>query len=195
MYKIYLLSDNIGVTAIRALAKSRGYVNDCEVTPANEPARKRRNFVLLRSGSVFTCFLLDIIYISIWMIWMNLRGEYEEQKRMRRTQHIYAMRVEFGDDRTTEVERNSDDGWWPDNVPSVHVNAEKLAPLLVGRKLNGCVRHNARHSGRVAAVQTAETFRLVGDAQEVDDRSKREWFVFTVFGNNKYKGCGVPNGM
>uniref|UniRef100_A0A1B0A8R8 Uncharacterized protein n=1 Tax=Glossina pallidipes TaxID=7398 RepID=A0A1B0A8R8_GLOPL len=34
------------VTAIRALAKSNGYVKDWEVMPANEPAKKRFTLVL-----------------------------------------------------------------------------------------------------------------------------------------------------
>lgn len=33
---------SLGVTAIRALAKSNGYVSAWDVNPANEPARKRR---------------------------------------------------------------------------------------------------------------------------------------------------------
>lgn len=41
LYPVYL-----SVTAIRALAKSRGYVIDCDVTPASDPAKNLRPFVL-----------------------------------------------------------------------------------------------------------------------------------------------------
>lgn len=41
LYPVYL-----SVTAIRALAKSNGYVKDWEVMPANEPAKKRFTLVL-----------------------------------------------------------------------------------------------------------------------------------------------------
>lgn len=36
------------VTANRALAKSNGYVKDCDVIPANEPAKNLLPFVLLQ---------------------------------------------------------------------------------------------------------------------------------------------------
>lgn len=44
---LYLYSEYLSVTAMRALAKSNGYVNDCEVIPASDPAKNRRPLVLL----------------------------------------------------------------------------------------------------------------------------------------------------
>ena len=41
-----LYPDFLSVTAIRALARSKGYVRVCEVIPAKAPAQKRRSFVL-----------------------------------------------------------------------------------------------------------------------------------------------------
>lgn len=42
----YLYAVYLSVTAIRARAKSKGYVQDCDVIPAREPAKNRRAFVL-----------------------------------------------------------------------------------------------------------------------------------------------------
>lgn len=44
------------MTAIRARAKSNGYVNDCDVMPANEPAKKRRPLVFVPSLSTCSTF-------------------------------------------------------------------------------------------------------------------------------------------
>lgn len=60
LYPVYL-----SVTAIRALAKSNGYVNDCDVMPASEPAKNRRPLVLYkqtRRTQRQICILLRILH-------------------------------------------------------------------------------------------------------------------------------------
>lgn len=175
------MSDDVGVTAIRALARSNGYVKDCEVTPAREPARNRRKFVLLRSlRSVFICFEL-ISFDSKWMILVVGNMEHDEDKvRMRKQQqHKFEWKNWW---------RMGCDGDQTDNeVPSVHVDAKKFAPLLVGRKLNGCIRNDSRHCCRVATIQTSESLMLIGNAKKFDDSAKWEFLIPAV--SRKDKMC------
>lgn len=69
MVPITYLYPHLSVIAIRARARSSGYVTLCEVMPANEPARKRR-----KCGSFASSTFRSIRYCSNEANWQAEYG-------------------------------------------------------------------------------------------------------------------------